>query len=141
MENFEVNSVNFTADLLRTHNATITIENPQTGGHRTFKIHTARKGGLAGKRIISLLSGSDNERDYIGFGFVWSQENSWGINVWKSKDSPLMRKYVDMVTHPEGYPQCEYHVSTVCRRCNRKLTTPESITSGIGPECASKEGF
>jgi hypothetical protein len=26
-----------------------------------------------------------------------------------------------------------------CRRCGRALTTPESIASGIGPVCASKE--
>lgn len=30
-------------------------------------------------------------------------------------------------------------VAGVCRRCNRKLTVPESIESGIGPECAAKE--
>ena len=25
------------------------------------------------------------------------------------------------------------------RRCNRDLTTPESVASGIGPTCAEKE--
>lgn len=30
-------------------------------------------------------------------------------------------------------------VAGVCRRCNRKLTVPASIESGIGPECAGRE--
>jgi hypothetical protein len=28
-----------------------------------------------------------------------------------------------------------------CGRCSRKLTVPESLKSGFGPECAGKVGF
>ena len=40
-----------------------------------------------------------------------------------------------------GEPQhCEvYHVGT-CGRCGKKLTTPESILTGLGPECCKKVG-
>ena len=35
---------------------------------------------------------------------------------------------------------CEvFHVGT-CGRCGKKLTTPESILTGLGPECAKKAG-
>lgn len=33
----------------------------------------------------------------------------------------------------------EVDESRVCRRCGRKLTTPESIDFGIGPDCATRE--
>ena len=36
---------------------------------------------------------------------------------------------------------CEvYHVGT-CGRCGKKLTTPESILTGLGPECCKKVGI
>lgn len=35
-------------------------------------------------------------------------------------------------------PECEVEESRTCRVCNRALTNPESIHSGIGPECARK---
>src|SRR5688572_23093574 len=65
-------------DISRYHGE-ITAYNPATGQHRTFKVSTVRgDGGLAGKRIIALLTGSDNENDYTGFGFV---REDGGINV------------------------------------------------------------
>lgn len=33
-----------------------------------------------------------------------------------------------------------YHCGR-CGRCGRRLTTPESIATGLGPECASKVGI
>jgi len=29
----------------------------------------------------------------------------------------------------------EFHKTTYCRRCGRRLTNPESVMNGIGPEC------
>jgi hypothetical protein len=36
---------------------------------------------------------------------------------------------------------CEVYHEGRCGRCNRKLTVPESIETGLGPECASKLGL
>ena len=45
---------------IATHNGEITVHNTKTGGHRTFAIKTARRGGLKGKRILSVLvNGTD----------------------------------------------------------------------------------
>jgi len=35
-------------------------------------------------------------------------------------------------------PQMDVHHEGRCGRCNRKLTVPESIENGLGPECAGK---
>ena len=66
-----------------THNGTITIYNPATDAHRTFRIRTQPDDSdfAPGQRVVSLLVGPDNESDYQGFGFV-----SYGrIAVWHSR--------------------------------------------------------
>ena len=129
-------------------NGRITIENSETGEHRTFSIKTQKADAkfAPGKRILALLSGPDNTRDYQGFAFV----DDSGVHVWakyKGTTKPTAYDwYADMVSvlvggfpsrygkHYEGY---EVHVAGRCLKCNRALTTPESIKSGIGPVCAS----
>ena len=117
-----------------THNGCITLENPKTGKHRTFKISTVKKGKLAGKRIVSMLIGPDNEEDYLGIGFV----NESSIYVWRDYQGTDFEKTVKCLLEVEKRGLIQ-HFETCCRRCGRKLTTPESITSGIGPECSKKE--
>ena len=122
-----------------THNGAITVSNPETGGHRTFEIATQKDDAsfAPGERIISLLTGSDNENDFDAFGFV---KNDGRIFVWKRFRGTVYETLADMVANPERWvDRVEYHVESTCRRCNRRLTTPESIESGIGPICAERE--
>ena len=65
---------------IATHNGCITIKNPIKGTHRTFRIKTARSGGLKGSRIAELMVGPDNELSYKGFGFV---REDGSIILWK----------------------------------------------------------
>jgi hypothetical protein len=130
-------------------NGCYTIQNTVKGTHRTFRVATVRKGSLAGQRIVSLLTGRDNESDYTGFGFVLPD----GIKVWRKHCSGIpgqpgaFETYAimlwSMVTrgesslwHGKGY---RLLIEKRCMRCNRKLTNPESILTGIGPECAGRE--
>lgn len=130
-------------------NGTYTIKNNKTGDHRTFKISTQPDDAsfAPGQRIIELLIGENNETDYKGFGFVTED----GIKVWKrfqgTKDqASLHEKYAQMVwsmgtlgtASPYLAKGLELFLTKNCLRCNRKLTTPESIERGIGPECAAK---
>lgn len=130
-------------------NGTYTVTSP-TGDHRTFYIKTQPEDSKfsPGARIISLLTGPDNENDYQPFGFVTDN----GINVWKSKRStdPHARsdweKFAAMVWSLAVNGEksfffqkgCRMLVEGRCIRCNRKLTHPESILSGIGPECGAR---
>jgi hypothetical protein len=126
--------MNYTQAIYKTHNGEITIANPETGGHRTFKINTARKGGLEGRRIVSLLDGPDNETSYSGFGFA----EAAGVKVWRKKaDSKTYRTYASMIEDPAKWEAkgLVYLFSEKCRVCNRKLTDPISIQLGIGPVC------
>lgn len=111
------------------------------GSHVTFRIHTQAhdKNFAPGEQIISALIGSDNTSDYKGFAFVKSNQ----VRVWKSRAGSI-GDWADLanalITGDWKAAGVEYaKQSGNCYRCNRLLTTPESIAAGIGPVCAGKE--
>lgn len=120
-------------------NQLLTCKNTESGEHRTFAIKTVLKGPLKDKQIVALLIGPENESDYQAFGFI----DDLGIKVWRSKDTPAHRAFAAMIEQYLGlkengfeFAKYSWFQSKRCMRCNRTLTTPESIERGIGPECA-----
>lgn len=120
---------------VRTHNGWITVENTNTGGHRTFAITTAKDGGLKGRRIVHLMVGSD--RELKPFGFVTPR----GVAPWASMATGAWVKFARILNFPERGRQLglAYLFDARCRVCDRKLTNPASIRSGIGPVCEGRE--
>lgn len=118
-------------------NGTFTLIGPR--GHRTLKVKTVRAGSLEGRRIVSLMTGSDNESDFTGFGFV-NPDNS--VSVWRkfagSDKEIIGRVFVKLYMGGE-IPGYSIEASKSCIVCNRKLTSPESLESGIGPECSGRK--
>ena len=120
-----------------THNGRITIRH--NGDHRTFQVMTQPDDArfAPGKRVVSLLTDRDNREDFTGFGFVTAR----GIQLWKRyQDNAHFRAYARLLTEPptfkaRGY---EYLEEGACRKCNRALTNPVSIETGIGPVCAAR---
>ena len=107
-------------------------------GHRTFSITIAKSGKLEGKRIVGLLEGSNNETDYRGFGFV-NEDGS--VYVWRKFQGTAFDKHAAILSRSGYFAETHgllYAFETTCRKCDRKLTTPESIAAGIGPVCAAK---
>jgi hypothetical protein len=103
-------------------------------GHATFKIwHQDDDADFApGKDIIGVMLGSDNTR-YTSIGFVRDgRVTLFRKNVGQNKwwESSLN----ELIADPEVALE-----SLKCRRCNRDLTNPESLETGIGPECAKHE--
>lgn len=122
-----------------THNGTLTVVSGKTGSHRTFKIKTqpADAKFKPGSRIISMMTGPDNEVSYESFGEVTGS----GINVWFKKRAKY-DAYASMLSRLPYLMEngkADVMFATTCRRCNRKLTSPESISSGIGPQCSMQE--
>ncbi len=133
-------------------NGTYTITNKETGEYRTFRIRTqgADSNFAPGKRVLSLLTGPDNTRDYTGFGFLVTATLRDGevltyVRVWKAAQNSPWMGYVKLVNlvlilkDPSVLDKYSVEQSCRCIRCNRKLTTPESIKAGIGPICAGRE--
>jgi hypothetical protein len=129
---------------LSKHNATVTIRNPATGDHRTFRIRTETWGDdPEPKRVVALLTGADNESNYRSFGLVRMQGSYGIIRVYRkfqSKDGTrtaweTFGRMLENPYHWMTHKGLEYRISGHCTRCNRKLTHPESIDTGMGPTC------
>lgn len=124
------------------YNGTFTLIGPKS--HRTVSVKTAKKGSLKGSRIISLFVGTDNTRDYEGYGFVTAaHEGSDTVKIWNSKrNSARQFEIISAVFAKlaQGGEIAGYTIeeSRSCVACNRKLTSPESVLSGIGPECGGR---
>lgn len=115
------------------HNGIVTVKNPVTGNHRTFRIHTVKKGNLTGKRILSILIGPDNENDYLPIAFVGDK----AIHIWKKYQLSQYERVALSLLKIEKFG-FEVNFDGKCRVCNRTLTTPDSVELGIGPECRKK---
>ncbi len=133
-------------------NGTFTIENPHTGKHRTLRIKTQseKKDFAPGKRVISLLTGPDNTKDYTPFGFVFDD----GVTVWRRYRSTdgsqtdwerLGTILWSLWTLRSRSPYAKYGLklidSCTCCVCNRPLTDVLSALTGLGPCCAEKKGI
>jgi hypothetical protein len=124
------------------NNGTITLINKEKGSHLTLSIKTVKKGQLKGKRILAKLMGRDNTRDYMSFGFVNKDDT---ISLWKrhrnAKNAQIAHIVRSLFVEGNASPFAEtvsMEVSKLCIRCNRKLTSPQSLADGIGPECIKK---
>jgi len=122
-------------------NGTWTVKSP-SGEHRTFKISTWKKELANGveKRSVGLLIGQDNENDFLSFGFV----NGDRINVFHkfrgTQYEKLARALEDLFSASSRLMERGMQIegAACCRRCNRKLTHPESLETGYGPECGNR---
>lgn len=120
-------------------NATITLQSGNTQRHYTYKI-TAHKDDHT-LFFIRLLHGPDNENDYQYIGCYYAESEYFNAaKPWKERLvhtwPPALRAIQFFLTHLDNIPD-NLHVfhEGKCGHCGRKLTTPESIERGIGPEC------
>ncbi len=128
--------------------AIFTVESSKSGMWRTFKVKKTKPTERYPNPnwLVFVLAGPDNETSYAYIGVVNPNTGEFRLTG-KSKrneQSPdvtifrwLMRGIFERgmtlengVVHHEGKCGC----------CGRKLTVPESIKRGIGPECWSKMG-
>lgn len=119
------------------HNGVFTCIGPK--GHRTIKVSTVQEGGLKGRRVVRVMTGPDNVMDYVGVGFLNEGD---AFKVWKRVDGTQLHKIVLAWLHimkgDQGWGAYRVEEARHCVRCNRLLTEPTSIESGIGPVCARR---
>lgn len=106
----------------------------KSGKHFTYRIEKVKRGDLEGKVIASLLVGPDNNRSYKGFAFI----NGSYVNVWRKCKGEAFDKHALILQGHADEHVDQFLQSGKCQRCGRKLTTPESIKRGMGPDCAGK---
>lgn len=118
--------------------ATLTFRSKKTGTRFTYKV-TLKDGSPA---FVSVLTGSDNEGDFTYLGTIFEgADYKHGKKSRISEAAPSAKAFawvwerVARGVLPEGI---EVWHEGRCGRCGRKLTVPESVESGLGPECAGK---
>lgn len=125
-----------------TQNGTYTITGE--GQRTTFRVRTQRPDArfAPGKRVLGILSGPDNTSEYTGVGFLVHEDGVERIAVWRSKQGTAWEDkaelFAQVVLRNEAVDFYTILMAGSCCVCNRKLTVPESIISGIGPVCAAK---
>lgn len=128
-------------------NATLTVRSKKTSERFTFKfVRPAAKEGCACPIFVRLLTGPDNESHYEYLGVIWPDKGGYRF-VWSHKsrillDAPSAKAatwFIARLSHLQTQllEQAEVWHEGRCGRCGRKLTVPESIGSGYGPECIS----
>lgn len=122
-------------------NARFTVSSP-SGERYTFRI-SMKEADTQRPAIwfVSLLTGSDNESSYTYIGILNALTGEVRLTAKSrytddTKPVKVIRWALGLVWRdmnpPDGY--AVRHEGR-CARCNRLLTTPDSVDRGIGPEC------
>ena len=136
----ELSSANDALRFIFGGNATFTIRSAKTGTRYTYKI---RQKEIGKPFFASVLSGQNNESDFSYIGFIPAATRDVLVAGNKGKpDAPSFKALAWTVSQLTTKARIPEHLEVFhegrCCACGRKLTTPESILSGIGPECAKK---
>ena len=138
-------------------NAYFTLKNVKSAHRFTYRANVPKE-EKDGKKVmrddiyfVSLLTGPDNSESYTYIGYMkyLPSDNTlgftWGTKSRILKDAPgvdVVTRYVNDFIRKGALPKgIEFWHEGRCCRCARKLTVPESIENGIGPECAKKMGL
>lgn len=117
-------------------NAVFTVKNEETGNRFTFKVKKHDEKSLY---FVCVLTGNCNLNDFTFIGTVFEDgkykhsaksritEEAQSVKAFKWYLARLQANSMPVNVHT-------YHEGR-CGRCGRRLTVPESIESGFGPEC------
>ena len=134
-------------------NATITIRSQKTETRFTFRIRPPKENRSRPIWFVSALTGSDNNSTYQYLGHIrhdlsYDHGRKSRITV-DAESAKAFRWFWHMVEggnceHGRAvrlFEQLEIWHEGRCGRCGRKLTVPESIESGFGPDCIQLIGL
>lgn len=123
-------------------NATFTLRSRKTGERFTYQFSKVpEKEGW----WVRVLTGPDNESDYSFMGTIWGDQDPNLATVLPSRKSEitpdaaswrgLVWFLMALSRKNDLLDQVEVFHEGRCGRCGRKLTVPESVETGFGPEC------
>lgn len=121
--------------------ATVTFKNRETGNRYTFKI-TQPKPNMP--HFVKVMTGTDNENSYTFIGTVFTKYNNSFKYSQKSKISETATSVkvfafiIKQLAANKLDSRIEVWHEGRCCCCGRKLTVPESIEKGIGPDCETR---
>lgn len=116
-----------------------TIRSKRTGTRFTYRVKASKDQKVF---FVGVLTGPENEAHYTYLGTYSERGYSHGRKSAIGPDAPsaLAFQFVARCLDANRlHEQLEVWHEGRCGRCSRLLTVPESIASGIGPECATRE--
>lgn len=126
-------------------NATFTLVSVGTGTRFTYRVRGVEMnpGMRTVPFFVELLNGSSNETDFGFLGTIFPAGLFRYVHGKKSKISksaPSAKAFAWFWARIQFArslsPDAEFWHEGKCGRCSRKLTVPESVASGLGPECS-----
>jgi hypothetical protein len=130
--------------------AFFTLRSVKSGKRFTYRVSfpPEKDGEPPGKvsHFVALLTDPDNTHGYSYLGHIFRSDGMY----WHGKKSKIGQDalsakgfmwFYDRVIREGKRPSdlgLEFYHAGKCGKCGRKLTVPESIERGIGPECASR---
>jgi hypothetical protein len=130
-------------DFVLAGKAIFTVENEKTGNRFTFKVKQAKDhdGTVKPVWFVSVLNGPDNGSNYAYIGTIFENHFRWTAKSTVSRECQSFKVFDWMMKSNLLLPTfVKIHHEGRCGRCGRRLTVPESIKNGLGPECAGKVG-
>lgn len=91
--------------------------------------------------FVSILYGPDNTADYRYLGLFYDDTlkiRTTKASLYQTITCPpitLFQRLLDAMSSGQPLQGVTLYPSCKCARCGRRLTTPESIVAGLGPEC------
>lgn len=129
------------ANYMYAGNATFTVLNTRTGARMTFKVRQSKRNKSAFYVYANLLG--DGDKGYVQLGSIYHKHKFYiSKECPETMDSVAVRAVLFLIKNAaqiSNFPHVEVYHENHCGRCGRKLTTPASIISGMGPECARRE--
>lgn len=121
-------------------NALFTIESTTTDKHFTFKVEKIKdkfKQMNEGDElwIAKKLVGQDNETSYRVVGTIWKHADGKTGYKPKGNDQVFGLFYHMLDQRSNLLDKINFYHANQCGKCGRTLTTPESISIGLGPVC------
>jgi hypothetical protein len=133
--------------------ADFTVENTETGGRFTFSVIAPEKKSGHGRdydapvRFVKVMTGPNNESDFTFLGTIFTGSKDFRHSA-KSRISPespsalAFAWFWKRIATGAGLPaKVRVWHEGRCARCHHKLTVPESIAAGFGPDCLGLVGL
>lgn len=128
--------------------AVFTLRSLRTGTRYTYRVRVKKEDAAAGSAdpvyFVNLLRGPDNEGDYA---YVGALRRDMGLRLTSAsrmgRGAPGVVALVWFLDAMKGGravlgSSLEFWHEGRCARCGRRLTVPESLADGYGPECAGR---
>jgi len=126
--------------------AILTLESKKTGRWFTYRIKGAKKDDEKSPFFVSVLTGMNNDSAYTYMGTIFNNDK---LSFKLTKNSKIgedalsykaFNFFFSLLMENKLHPDLVVYHRGVCGRCGRALTVPESLITGLGPECRKKNG-